>query len=252
MNNRLPPKLIITVTAILYVFCCVGFAFAKEQKNASEIMTVSEVKQEQAGKYRQLGLLAQQSGDLVRAMSFYQKAIEIYPGFAEVYNDAGVVYEAMGSPVQAEESYLKAATIDPLLAGAYTNLALLYEGRRDLSKAEFYWSKRVEVGDQDDPWTQKAAGRLSDIKMSLSARPFADQQEQEVLTLLKDVGQDRAVLNQSDENLAQAHFKKAKAAFNKDDMATAIREALDAQYLDPQNQEIEAFIDKAERRALTR
>jgi hypothetical protein len=35
-------------------------------------------------------------------------------------------------------------------------------------------------------------------------------------------------------------------------MALAIQEAMDAQYLDPQNSEIEAFIEKVERRALTR
>jgi hypothetical protein len=35
-------------------------------------------------------------------------------------------------------------------------------------------------------------------------------------------------------------------------MATAVQEALDAQYLDQDNPEIEAFIEKAELRALTR
>ncbi|MFH0918287.1 MAG: hypothetical protein V1830_04050, partial [Candidatus Omnitrophota bacterium] len=141
---------------------------------------------------------------------------------------------------------------DPLYSSAYTNLALLYEGQRNLEKAAFYWGKRVEVGVQDDPWTQKAANRLRDIRMSLSGRPFAVEREEEVLGLMKDITGDRAELNQNDKNLSRAHFKKAKASFNKGDMATAIKEALDAQYLDQDNPEIEAFIEKAERRALTR
>jgi tetratricopeptide (TPR) repeat protein len=252
MNNSLPPKLIIIPVAILSVLFFVRFTFAKEVKNAYLVEGVADIKQEQASKYRELGLECQQMGNLAEALSFYQKAIAINPNFAVAYNDLGIVYEAMGSFGRAEENYLKSSKIDPTYSSAYTNLALFYEGQRNLEKAAFYWGKRVEVGTPDDPWTQKAANRLRDIRSSLSNRPFSDEREEDVLGLMKDISENKSGFNRNDETLSQMHFKKAKQSFDRQDMATAIKEALDAQYLDQDNQEIEAFIEKAELRALTR
>jgi tetratricopeptide (TPR) repeat protein len=252
MNNHHPPKFIITAIAIVSAFCFVDLLFARESKVDSSVGNIFDIKQDQAIKYRELGLEYQQRGNLAEALSFYQKAIAIYPDFAAACNDIGVVYEAMGFVDRAEESYLKAIKINPAYASAYTNLALLYEGQRNFEKAAYYWGKRIEVGAQDDPWTQKAANRLRDIRSSLSGKPFSDEREEEVLGLMKDIAGDKTELNKNSETLAQAHFKKAKLSFNRGDMATAIKEALDAQYLDQDNPEIEAFIEKVEQRALTR
>jgi Flp pilus assembly protein TadD len=252
MNKLLPPKFIITAIAISYVLCSAHLLFAKEIKAPVSVGDVTLVKQEQAAKYRELGLEYQRMGNLVQALSFYQKAISLHPNFAAAFNDAGVVYEAMGQTDRAEESYLKAIKVDPFYASTYTNLALLYEGQRNFEKAALCWGKRVEVGDQLDPWTQKAANRLRDIRSSLSSKPFADEREDEVLNLMKDIAGSKTEFNRDDENVAQAHFKKAKISFERGDMATAIKEALDAQQLDEYNPEIEAFIEQAERRALTR
>jgi len=254
MNNLLPPKkLIITVITILYVFGFVGLIFAQEPKqSALTEENISSSKEEQAKAYREMGLEAQQMGDLTQALSFYQKAVTLYPGFAIAYNDMGVVYEALGSFDRAEENYLKSVKIDPAYSGVYTNLALFYEGQRNFEKAAFYWDKRVRTGDPDDPWTQKAASRLRDIRMSLSGTPFSDQQEEEVLGLMKDIVGNKSEFDKKDETASQAHFRKAKLSLSKGDMATAIKEALDAQYLDQDNPEIEAFIEKAESMALMR
>lgn len=252
MNKPLPPKFIITAIAISYVLCSAQLLFAKDSQSPSLMGDVTGIKQEEAMRYREMGLEYQRMGNLVEAMSFYKKAVAMYPNFAAAYNDIGVVYEAMGKPDQAEESYLKAIKIDPFYSSTYTNLALLYEGMRDFQRAGIYWGKRVETGDQFDPWTQKAATRLRDIRSSLSTKPFADEREDEVLSLMKDIAGNKTEFNQADENVAAAHFKKAKISFDRGDMATAIKEALDAQHLDEDNPEIEAFIEKAEHRALTR
>ena len=252
MNNRLLPKLIITTIVILSGFCFAGLTFAQESKTTSSAEVVLGLKQEQAKKYRELGLEYQRIGDLAQALSFYQKAIAIYPNFAVAYNDIGIIYEAMGYLDQAEANYLKSSKIDPAYSSAYTNLALFYEGQRNLEKAAFYWGKRIDVGTQDDPWTQKAANRLSDIRMSLSERTFSDEREEQILSLIKETAEDKTEFNKDDDTLAQKHFKKAQQSFDRGDLATAIKEALDAQYLDQNNPEIEAFIEKAERRALTR
>ena len=252
MINRFPPKFIITAIAILFVFYFAGFTFAQELKVSSSVEGISAVKQDQARKYRESGLEYQRIGNLAEALSFYQKAVAIYPNFAIVYNDLGIVYEAMGFLDRAEENYLKSLKIDPTYSGVYTNLALLYENQRNLEKAAFYWDKRAALGAPGDPWTQKAVSRLRDIRRSLSIHPLADEREEEVLGLMKDIAQDKTRFNKIDETPAQKHFKKAKLSFDRGDMVTAIKEALAAQYLDQDNPEIEAFIEKAELRALTR
>jgi len=252
MNNSLPPKLIITVIAISYVLGFSGSALAQELKGVSMAGDLADSKHQSAIKYREQGLEYQRMGNIEQALSLYQKAVAIYPNFAEAFNDIGVVYELMGSLARAEENYLKSIKIDPLYSSAYSNLALFYEGQRNFEKAAFYWDKRVQTGAPDDPWTQKAANRLRDIRMSLSGKPFADEREAEVLGLMKDIASNKTEFIQEDENVSKELFKKAKQSFDRGDMATAIKEALDAQYLDQENPEIEAFIEKAELRALTR
>jgi len=256
MENYFPPKLIIISITMLSVINFAGPLYAQKKNNDSAVEDVSVLKHEEAEKYRQVGLEYQRMGDLNQALSFYQKAIVLYPDFAPVYNDLGVIYETMGLIGKAEENYLKSVKIDPDYPGVYTNLALLYESQRNFEKAAFYWDKRVQAGDPLDPWTQKAVKRLSDIRMSLSGNPFYDEQENEVLSLMREVASAGNVNNdlsgKGEGNSAQAHFKKAKMSLEKGDLATAIKEALDAQQLDEKNPEIEAFIEKAETMALTR
>ena len=252
MNNYFPPKFLIIPIAILSVLCFAGLFFAQEAKAAPAVKEDSSEFLEQARNYREEGLKLQSLGDLPKAMSFYQKAIAINPGYAIAYNDLGVIYEAMGSFDLAEENYLSSIKIDPMYSSAYTNLALFYEGQRNLEKAAVYWSKRAELGIQDGPWTQKAIDRLRDVRTALSNRPITDQREAEVLSLIKDESVRKSVISEDDQTFVQYHFKKAKLSYNKGDMATAIKEALDAQYLDQDNPEIEAFIEKAGQRALTR
>ena len=257
MKNILPPKLVIFPIVILFVFCFMGLFCSLRTLLAQNVdgLTAGAVPdqlQEQARKYREAGLENQNMGNLPLAMSLYQKAIAIDPTYAAAYNDLGVVYEATGSAERAERSYLQALNIDPYYLSACTNLAFLYENKRDLPKAAFYWNKRAELGLFDDPWTQKAINRLRDIRSVLSSRPITDQREEDVLSLMKDVSVHKSAMNKDDAALAQDHFGKAKLSYNKGDLATAIKESLDAQHLDQDNPEIEAFIEKTASRALSR
>jgi Flp pilus assembly protein TadD len=198
---------------------------------------------------------AYQAQDLDQANPEIKEFIEKVdsdPASAAAYNDLGVIYEASGLSERAEESYLKSIRFDPTLLSAYVNIALFYEKKRDLEKAEFYWAKRAELGSPDNPWKQKAANRVKDIRTVLSSSPVSDARETEVLGLIKDVAKYKSTVNRDDKALARDHFNKAKQSFNRGDLATAIKEALDAQYLDQDNPEIEAFIEKTELRALSR
>lgn len=220
----------------------------ESQKQQEELTQL----QLEARAYRDQGLQYQRAGNLDAALTYYQKAIELDPMYAVAYNDLGIVYDAQGQMDRAEESYLKAIKIDPAYLSACTNLALLYEGKRDFTKAAFYWEKRVALGSSDDPWTEKARRRLEDIRMVSAKTTLKDAREQEVVDLLNDVVNKKAILKKDDLALAKEHFKKAKKSYDRQDYPTAIKEALDAQQLDPGNKEIESFIDKARLRALSK
>lgn len=252
MNNRLSTKFIITTVAIICVFYSGGLLFAQAVKFDPWAKKNSDELYMQATRYREAGLESQRIGNLAEALELYQKAVAIDPGYAEAHNDLGIIYEAMGFPQRAEESYLKSLKIDPAYLSVYANLALLYENQRDLEKAAFYWAKRAQLGFADDPWTQKAASRLKDIRIVLAKHPASDLREEEVLGIMNDVTVHKSTFNKDNKALARNNFQKAKESFKKGDLAMAIKEALDAQYLDQDNPEIEAFIEKTELRALSR
>ncbi len=222
--------------------------FAEDLNSLLKDEDVSSLKA-QARDYREEGLKAQDTGDLDSAMKLYQKAIELDPAYPVAYNDLGVIYESKGMDERALESYLKALKIDPYYLSAYTNLALFYEGKRQFSKAAYCWNKRAELGITDDPWTQMARQRLEDIRLSFSPEPAKDSAEKEIVSLMKDVANEKYATGEDDVLMAKKHFKKARASYEKEDFATAVKEALDAQYLDPDNKD---FIQKTQRRALSR
>ncbi len=131
---------------------------------AGEFKELNKFK-EQARIYHQQGVGLQNNDDYDGAISFYQKAIELDPGYTPAYNDLGVMYEAKGLIDQAEELYLRALELDPEYLSTYSNLAFLYEGKRDLNRAGFYWKKRWEKGSESDPWTSKARSKFIDLTL---------------------------------------------------------------------------------------
>jgi tetratricopeptide (TPR) repeat protein len=219
--------------------------------------------QEQARLYRKRGLELQSIGDLENATVFYQKAIELDPAYAAVYNDLGVIYEAQGWQDRAEDSYLKAINIDPDYLSPYSNLALLYENKRQLQEAAFFWKRRAELGEPGDPWTDKASKRLEDINLVLGKTTDASYREQEVLNFMQDVSDNLAALKKKPEppfkkiqednaDIARHYFNKAKQSYEKADYDVALRQALQAQELDPTNKNVAMFIEELQRRLLSR
>ena len=234
-----------------FLFAATSYLFAVEKFDANHPAELTNLEQ-QARDYRDEGLKYQNMGDLDSALKLYQKALELDSKYPVVYNDLGVIYEAKDMPDRAESSYLKAIKADPYYLSAYSNLALLYENKRELGKAAYCWRKRLELGDINDPWTQKAKERLEDIHLALSPRPVSYIREREVVSLAKDVVNEKYILKKDDSALARKKFQDAQASYSKNDYAAAIKDALDAQYLDPDNKDIEDFIEKTQNRALTR
>lgn len=248
MSINPSPNKLKHIAALLFSLLSISFLFAQEPALKESLTQLKK----QARLYRSEGLELQKRGDFDRAMGLYQKAIELDPAYAIAYNDLGITYEARGFTERAQESYLKAIEIDPVYLSAYTNLALLYENRRDLDKARYHWQKRATLGVADDPWTEKAKQRLKDIDLVLSQRPLEDIREQEAVSLVQDMVEQKTIQRTYNQELAKVKFQKAKLSYEKHDEVTALKEAIDAHLLDPSNQEIEKFIEKVQTRLLSR
>jgi tetratricopeptide (TPR) repeat protein len=118
----------------------------------------------QAKDYYNKGLEFQRQGNFNEAVTYYQKAIFLDQDFAPAFNQLGILYEAGGMAQKAEEMYLKTVRIDEGYLAAYSNLALLNEEKGDRLKAMQYWQKRIDLGDEFDPWTIEAVKRLEKLK----------------------------------------------------------------------------------------
>ncbi len=207
--------------------------------------------QKQARLYRNQGFQYQSSGDLERALAFYQKAVQLDPAYAVVYNDLGVSFETKGQPEKAEELYLKTIHIDPYYLSAYSNLASLAENKGDFEKAAYYWHKRYTVGKElgleRDAWTIKAKERLEQIGLTQGG-----YNEYQLIDFMREVARQKQKARTQNSALAQAYMDKAKIYYIKGDYVTALKEAVNAQQLDPSDQDIDEFIDKTQIRLFSR
>src|SRR4030042_3825544 len=106
------------------------------------LFSEESIVKDEARAYREEGYRLQQMGDLSGALQYYQKAAQIDPHYAEVFNDLGVVYESMGDDTNALSMHKKVLEIAPDYTATYTNLAFLYERTGDIENATLYWKKR--------------------------------------------------------------------------------------------------------------
>jgi len=88
---------------------------------AGEVITLNE-----------RGIDAEVSGDLDRAISLFNSAVELDPDYAESYNNLGYAYYKKGDLGRATEYFEKVLEIDPDHEFARTNLEILRaEGRKE-------------------------------------------------------------------------------------------------------------------------
>lgn len=204
---------------------------------------------EEAVKYRQKGYEAQKSGMLADALTYYNKAIQMDPASAAIYNDLAVVHEALNEANIAEEAYLKAIAIDPGYEKAYYNLALLYEGKGDLSKASEYWLKLTQIGAPEDLMVEKAKNRIYEIG-KIIPQVRAQYLESEVSSLNNEVSLFKKKLSSDNKAIAQSYIEKADTLFKKGDYLGALKMYLDAQHLDPQNNQIDILLEETQKKIL--
>ncbi len=239
---------------IIFISIAVVFLVGSSSAFAGKELSLQ---QQEARAYRAKGLEYQSAGDLMGAADFYQSAIALDPLYAVAYNDLAIIYEAAGNAQQARQLYLAALDIDPELLSAYANLALICEQERDLEKAAYYWGKRVELGNPDEPWTIKAKERLADIRLVLSDNPDIGLKEQVAVGLSAQLEAGESLISHGSKEkgnkvLAKEYFDKAKGLYKQGRDVDAFRIAFDAQQMDPSNTKIEEFLSSLTTRILSR
>ncbi len=148
------------VFAILFILLPLSYSYPQERDSLTE----------QARYYREEGYRLQSAGKTGSALSFYQKAVEADPYYAEAYNDIGIIYEERGQLDEAERYYKKALQIDSDFIPAYTNLAFLYEERGNIREAAHYWRERYIRGTKGEYWHEVARQRLLQLDAHLEIR----------------------------------------------------------------------------------
>ncbi|MGE5374530.1 MAG: tetratricopeptide repeat protein [Bacteroidota bacterium] len=95
-----------------------------------------------------------EDGELDKALSGLELAIQIDPNSAPAYNSRGVIFEEMGQPENAIASYQRAIQLDPSLKDAWDNLIGIeaeLEKAFEGSSAKQHLDQALELAYNDEP-----------------------------------------------------------------------------------------------------
>jgi superkiller protein 3 len=95
----------------------------------------------------------------------FQRALELDPAAAHVYNNLGYLYYRKGDLTHAVEMYQRAIQRGADTSSAYTNLANAYYRLKRVDQAVAAWRRALEI----DPANHKAAAALE--RLGLESRP---------------------------------------------------------------------------------
>jgi len=118
---------------------------------------------ESAGVLLNLGLCLKELGRNAEAFESVQKASELEPGRADIWNELGLLWDDEGRLTKSEACYRRAVELDPTLARAWNNLGVTAFIRQNFPEAKQYFSKALEL----DPGMESARLNLIDTDEEL-------------------------------------------------------------------------------------
>jgi tetratricopeptide (TPR) repeat protein len=144
-----------------------------------------------------------------RALSEFNKAIELDPKYAFAYNNRGVAYYDLKDYNMAIQDYDKAIEIDPRSSSAYCNRGLSYYGLKDYKRAISEFNKAIEL-DPDYSSAYTARGLVyyesNDYNMALQDYNKAIELDPRSVTAYSNRGLSYAALK--DYNKAISDYNK--------------------------------------------
>ena len=147
--------------------------------------------------YNNRGNAYEKKGDLDRAIADYNKAIEIKSNIPDIYNNRGSAYKAKGDLDRAIEDYNKAIEVGPLFADAYNNRGVAYGMKGEPGRAIVDFNKAIEL----DPGSADAYNN----------RGIAYDMKGEYDLSMADYARAKEI----DPNYAKAYINMALAWYNK-------------------------------------
>jgi tetratricopeptide (TPR) repeat protein len=114
-------------------------------KNDFYISVLNEVKKVLPQYYNDLGFNYYKDGQLDRAISYYNKALEVEPRVALVYANRANAYSDKGELDRAIGDFSKAIEINPKDAALYHDRGSTYFKKGDLDRAIVDYSKAIEI-----------------------------------------------------------------------------------------------------------
>lgn len=141
-----------------------GYAYAQETRNVRAL----------AREHYYQGVFYGKQGKYTEAVIELEKAIELYPAYADAYNALAVVYHRQKQYQKAIEQYLLAIEADPGHVKARTNLAMIYNEREEFKKALQQLEKALKSNPDYDP-----ARNLIDEVRSKAEEQEVKEREQE-------------------------------------------------------------------------
>jgi len=88
-------------------------------------------------------------GDYQQAIANYKKALQVDPGYGEVYVNLGAAYQSRGQSQAAITAYKQALKINPRQTAAHFNLGSLYESLRQYPQAAASYRQTINLNPKD-------------------------------------------------------------------------------------------------------
>ncbi len=109
--------------------------------------------------YFKMGVFYQRTGDPIEALDYYNKALQLDPVNAEIYNNRSLIYKELGKYDKAVTGFLKAIHFDPKYVKAYNNIGLLYFLKNNHTAAIASFQKALEI----DPRNLESYNNLASV-----------------------------------------------------------------------------------------
>lgn len=130
---------------------------------------------EKAEYYYNLGLVAQQEGQLGVARQGYEQALKYQPDDYNSYNNLGLVCKQLKDLKCAENYYHKSLEIEQN-SGTLYNLGQVYEQMEELDFARMQYQRAIELGGETIDYSLSALARLSILQGDLNRAIELSQQ----------------------------------------------------------------------------
>ena len=110
---------------------------------------------ERAAKEVQAGMNLMAPGNYQNAIAHFDRAVAIWPQFADAYFQRGVAYQSLKQPDRAMADFDRALDYNPAMAHAYDAQGSIYRARGDFQSAMRAFAKAIEIAPDADAYFER-------------------------------------------------------------------------------------------------